>query len=317
MTESVKSTRFFFPCMGIDAPMLERHFMMNNEWSVAKRLWPTTPFDIATLAVKHRLHLHRGLMEAFLGGVNCEIAIGGVDNHRAASDRARLLQAMLYLESVAPFIMPFAATHSINEYSGINSRDSSALIEALPEGLRDGITSATSTVEVWPHELTLHYIKVQSGRVVTVEAVDAAVNSAAIWRGMESAQPLIKVARLALLTAPTIPDIGSSLLHIWQGIESLFPNVQMEVSFRISLLIAQLASGLASAKETYGQAKKSYNDRSKVAHGNLKSIGMGNWLEAWNLLKLCLKSIATRRKLPNENELMVELLEERSGHTTH
>jgi hypothetical protein len=96
MSASAKPRRFFFPCIGIDAPMFEKHFIMNSEWSVARRLWQTTTFDLATLASKHRLHLSWHLMEALLGGVNCELAIGGVDDYQAGREHVRLLPRRLH-----------------------------------------------------------------------------------------------------------------------------------------------------------------------------------------------------------------------------
>ncbi|TIN65844.1 MAG: hypothetical protein E5Y30_31490 [Mesorhizobium sp.] len=101
---------------------------------------------------------------------------------------------------------------------------------------------------------------------------------------------------------------GSSLLHIWQGIEALFPDVRAEISFRLSLLIAQLAKDVARRSETYQRCRKSYDHRSQAAHGGQLQKGPEAWVEGWNLLCLCMKAIMARGNLPNEQDLIGEAL---------
>jgi Apea-like HEPN len=134
------------------------------------------------------------------------------------------------------------------------------------------------------------------------------VRDCEIWPEIEAKNNRLAVARLALQTAPIIPDSGSSLLHIWQGIESIF-NVSSEVTFRTSILIAQLTSNILKPSITYDLAKQSYAIRSKAAHGSIKSIGQKEWQDAWHLLTLCVKAIIIRRGLPSGDDLMKELLE--------
>jgi hypothetical protein len=118
----------------------------------------------------------------------------------------------------------------------------------------------------------------------------------------------LETARLALITAPQIFDDNSSILHLWQGIESLFPKVSMEVSFRISLLLAQLRKGQYSRLDIYTEIKRRYNYRSKLAHGT-KIKEKEDWKNHYRILLTSLQSILERNDLPTEEALIIELLE--------
>jgi hypothetical protein len=299
---------FFFPCLILE-PVFQGDTIRVGEVAIHKRLWSTSTFDLATLATKHKLHLAYQIMDVFLSHVNCELEIQATKVEGAIAS-AEIFKAMLYLNGTTPFVMPFITTRSVNAYSGINSRDSEHLATQLPEGLQDGITSATDAVEAWPHELTFFTIHHKRERQLHEEVFRKAAWQFQQWTPLEARQPRLRVARLALQTAPSIHHLGSSLLHIWQGIESLFPEVTMEVSFRLALLVAQLGSPLRPAGETYKVAKRSYGQRSKVAHGNLDSVEMDTWSEAWSLLVLALNAVIHRRQLATEADLIAELLGE-------
>ena len=49
--------------------------------------------------------------------------------------------------------------------------------------------------------------------------------------------------------APMILPLSQSVLHIWSAIETLFPDVRMELKFRIALYVAQPDVGRGSAAE--------------------------------------------------------------------
>ncbi len=108
-----------------------------------------------------------------------------------------------------------------------------------------------------------------------------------------------------------IPDAGSSILHMWQALESLFPNVNAELSFRLSLLISQLCAGLDPPSGMYKQAKAAYNVRSKIAHGAYSKNTTGSDVSnAWWILRRCLEAIIQREELPTEEKLFEELLDD-------
>jgi hypothetical protein len=203
-------------------------------------------------------------------------------------------------------------THPIADYSGINTRDSRLGVEALPENLRTGFRSDDGKIEGWLHEPTLQFFPIPDRDTLTEEIFRSAVGDLPAWERLEAKHPSLSTARRALQTAPVIPDLGSSLLHAWQGIEALFPNVSSEVSYRLSLLVAQLAPQ-ADRKSTYRAARHSYAMRSQAAHGSFKNIQHADWVAAWDLLAECLAGCLHRGALPSEDDLITELLDPASG----
>ena len=231
---------------------------------------------------------------------------GSVEEGR---EKARLFQAMLYLEGASPFIMPFLTTYSVNQYTGINSRDHPTSFDKdLPEELRTGLTSSSGTVEAWLHDPTFQSFSVPDRIAVSAAVVEHAAENAAKWAALESAHSDLKAARLAFVVAPSIPHIGASLIHLWHGIEALFPDVKSEVSFRLSLLVAQLCRDIEPPRATYKRARVNYNDRSAVAHGRLISVGQPEWTETWELLRMCLRGVLNRGTLPTGEELLESVL---------
>jgi hypothetical protein len=112
----------------------------------------------------------------------------------------------------------------------------------------------------------------------------------------------------AAVAAPTLGDLGQSLLHIWTGLEALFPSVSSEVTFRIALYIAQLTDIGADRLSRYEAVRTAYSIRSKVAHGTNTAVRIDEWNQAWKLLMDCLNALHRRESLPSEKELLTELL---------
>lgn len=196
----------------------------------------------------------------------------------------------------------------IEDYSGINTRDSGLGIDDLPEELRNGFRSEDGKIKGWLHEPTLHFFSIPDRHSLTAEIFRDAVADLAIWEELEGKYPPLSTARRALQTAPVIPDLGSSLLHAWQGIEALFPNVSSEVSYRLALLVTQLVAA-PDRRLTYRTARTSYGKRSQAAHGSFQKIGHADWIVAWDLLAQSLAGCLNRRALPSEDDLITELLE--------
>ena len=107
-----------------------------------------------------------------------------------------------------------------------------------------------------------------------------------------------------------IPDDEASILQMWQGIESLFPSIQSEVTFRLALLISQLCCSVQARRTTYKEAKVLYKTRSQISHGAGSKVDAGDWTAAWALMRLCLRAVLVRGKLPTEEDLMSELMPE-------
>ncbi|WP_151175882.1 hypothetical protein [Hypericibacter terrae] len=308
MESTVEHTSYFVPCVSV-LPGFDELSINVQGYRLHRRAWEVSTFDLATLATRHKLHLPYQLMDVFLSGpTHLEIEITAASSREDAMSRIERFRAMLYINGVSPFIIPFVASHSFNHYAGINSRDSDLLISKLPEGMRSGIVSASSSVEVWPYELSLMTLVARESKPVTAEIAHRAAWQAQQARSLEQKHPELAAVRFALTAAPQITQLGSSLLHLWTGMESLFPNVRAEVSFRISLLLAELVSPIASPSVVYEAAKRSYTHRSNAAHGNLKKIGDEEWREAWELLCNCLLAVLHRGDLPGESALLTAML---------
>ena len=92
-------------------------------------------FDFATLATKHRLHLPYQAMDVFLSRCNVELCVSGKQSLAGANEAFQKLRLSLYSSGVSPFLCPFVTTYSINDYSGINSRDSETLRAKMYPGI--------------------------------------------------------------------------------------------------------------------------------------------------------------------------------------
>jgi hypothetical protein len=54
---------------------------------------------------------------------------------------------------------------------------------------------------------------------------------------------------MAMIDAPKLSSAAQSILHIWTALESIFPRVTTEVSFRVALYMAQLNAKLGDRRE--------------------------------------------------------------------
>lgn len=266
-------------------------------------------FDLYSLEVGGHMRVPAGLMDLFLKHVNLEISIEAADP-REAYDLLDILRAALYAAGMSPTIVPLATSHSLNAYAGINARSSPIRHSSLPDDLSEGITIHESKVKSWSKELTFSCLRGDSNETrncLTSVVFSKAVEDAAVWRRIEEKHAPARIVRGAMNKAPLMPDISSSILHIWQALESLF-RVQSEITHRISLLLAQLLSSTESRATTYSVARKSYRDRSRIAHGSESKLEPENWTRAWLLLCNAHKSILSRGGLPSEDDLIRELL---------
>jgi hypothetical protein len=299
--------------MNISEPVSEAAY---GPYALAPRRWDVSTFDLATLFTKHRLHgIPYELMGVFLAGCNMEFSVTE-DTAAKAQAAFERLRTMLYVRGCAPFILPYLSTHSLNEYAGINGRDSELLRPTMHEGLREGITSKDPQVEVWPLQLTLQVIQGGDGHTIPAAMFEQAARDTEPWQRLTGSTPALRAVQAALIAAPSLTDMGQSLLHIWTAIESLFPRVDTEVSFRVALHLAQLAAPEVSDRQAYfTRVRKAYGVRSRVAHGNTAGITGADWQNAWDLLCQACRAIITRGTLPTEDALIGELLTSSHSHT--
>lgn len=274
---------------------------------LSTRKWTTSTFDLATLATKHHLHLPYQLMDVLLGHSNLELEIDAPDVGAATESLTAILLGM-YLSGVSPTLAPFATTHSVNDYSGINSRDSEVLRSKLPEGQRIGVTTETATVEAWPLQLSLQCMIDASKLEVSEWQFQQAATKASTWLDLESTHGALRIVRDAAHSAPTLAPPEQAFLHVWCALEALFPKVSTEVSFRIALYLAQLSAQAGQRQEYFERVRRAYNLRSRVAHGADFRLQQTDWLDSWGLLIDAGNAIVRRGRLPSDDELLAELL---------
>ncbi len=297
---------YYFPLLFLKP---EASFISSTQFPfrLTRRQWSTSTFDLATLATKHRLHLAYQLMDVLLGQCNFELQVDAVDREQALESLSAILLG-LYMHGVSPTLAPFVTTHSINEYSGINSRDSEGLRANLPLELQEGLTSETATIEAWPVNLSLQCLIDPSGLLVSESLFQQAATKAIKWLECESLQPALRVVRDAAQSAPMLVSSDQALLHVWCALEALFPKVSTEVTFRVALYLAQLSSPLGGRQDYFHRVRQAYNLRSRVAHGSERHIKTAAWLDTWGLLMDAGNAIVHRGRIPNEDELLQELL---------
>lgn len=300
---------YYFPILFL-VPSFEDPEIGIGQFSLAMRKWRTSTFDLATLASRHKLHLPYQAMDIFLAHCNLEVCISAAETLEEAQEKFRTLQVALYRGGASPFTSPFISTHSINSYSGINSRDSGLNLDELPEGMRTGLKSGQDIVEVWPLELSFNCQTITEKRGVSAESFYEAGKFAEEWMHITAKTPSLQALESAMIDAPKLLSRAQSMLHIWTALESIFPLVTSEVSFRMALYMAQLNSNGVNRRAYHKRVKQAYNLRSKIAHGAKFNPGFPDWMEAWSLVTDTVTAIVRRGRLPSEEALLDELLAE-------
>ncbi|CAL9274056.1 hypothetical protein SUDANB5_02524 [Streptomyces sp. SudanB5_2050] len=302
--------RYYAPLSGLIPRDLDEPVRVGDYAFIARK-WDVNIFDWAELQSKHKLHISYTAGDMLLKSCNMELAISASSTDDVR-DKMLAFHVAMYARGFHPFSVQLLSSYSINDYAGICSRRSSHGLELLPEGMRTGITSATACVEVWPapYASGAAFRKEGLARTVTPDLLAQAVGDVDRWNILRSRYSVCRFLERVLMSSPVVADTGQSLLHVWTGLESIFPKVQSEVSFRLALYLAQLQSPLGDRREFFQRAKKSYGDRSKVAHGGeLKSReGVDPWMEAWSILTQTLRAMLDRQQIPTEEELIQELL---------
>ena len=214
-------------------------------------------------------------MDLFLSRCNMELRFEDRDSRNGADQAFQAFRIGMYCSGVSPFLSPFVATHSINEYSGINSRDSEVLRSNLPMAMQEGLKSDTGTVEAWPLELSFQCSIIPESLKISNDVFALAVQKAGTWLALLSSSQNLSALAEATVAAPTLGNLPQSLLHIWSALESLFPSVSSEVSFRLALYIAQLVSTGPSRLAYYEAVRVAYNVRSQIAHGTKNEHHIG------------------------------------------
>ena len=144
--------RLFFPLLWW-IPDFPNDEVTVGPFTLLKRKWEVSIFDLYSLvAQKHSVKFPAEVANVFLPHVNCEIGVEHNGDFEATCVMLDVLRAMLYTDCQSPTVAPYASNYSLNSYAGINDRSSSLLRERMHEGLREGITTATSTVTMQAFE---------------------------------------------------------------------------------------------------------------------------------------------------------------------
>lgn len=297
---------YYFPLLFL-VPGFEGDAVESGSFHVAKRRWQTNTFDLATLATKHKLHLPYQAMDVFLSRCNMELRIEGRGSLDDAATAFQSFRLALYATGVSPFISPFVTTYSINDYSGINSRDSEYLRKDLHPSMEEGLTSETRTLEAWPLEMSLRTVILEDRLALSGDAFREAVEKEASWDALASAGVLRTIQETAN-AAPMILPLEQSVLHIWSAIEAMFPAVNTEVAFKIALYVAQLTESGPARLEAYERVRTSYKLRSSITHGSRREVSLDQWQQTWGVLIDAYNAIIRRGSLPTEQDLIAELL---------
>lgn len=302
----MSETSYFFPFSFV-VPEFEKDAIRVGRFLLAKRRWNTSTFDFATLATKHKLHFPYQLMDVLIGKCNCELRVDHAASKEAAQQYFESLRIGLYVQQVSPFLCPYVTDVSINDYSGINERDS-ALDRGQEPKIESPFNSANMQLEAWPVELSLQCIAMRDAFDLTEQQFGDAARFAEKWFDLCETNPAVKAISNAITTSGRLESHEQSILHMWTGMEALFPKVSSEVSFKIALYLAQLCAPPSQKKEFHSQVKKAYGVRSKIAHGTSKKFKHEDWLQSWKLILACVSAIADRNCLPSEEDLLDELL---------
>ncbi|MFG3618882.1 hypothetical protein [Nocardia sp. NPDC047654] len=281
-----------------------------GEVQIVPRHWGVGVWDWAFLATEHELGLPFQVADVMARSVNLELCVNAVDRDDAVAMLAALKLCLAGL-GVHPFAAPMISTHSINDFSNIkgSAQDPS---DARYERAKALATKA-ETVITWPIPGSPVVARPMMGKnELDSETLRIAVTRAKLWRSMAEAERRLRVIENAAVSAAEIANLGQGILQMWTGLESLFPTVHAELSFRLALYLAQLNASNGDRLSAFHEARDAYSVRSKIAHGHDMSEPTERnrhaWSQAWSLLHRTIGSLIDRGCLPTENELVEELL---------
>lgn len=293
------TTRSSDPVAEFDGPSL----------SLGPRKWNVSVFDWTYLSVTppHRLNAQYQFVDVLTKTCDVSIGLPVAGDHLEAKRRFSALRAMSCALGVEPVIAPFVGTHPLDALSAINgapadSEDPRHATAAL-------IRSGEEAVEVWWNQPTLSLLPSGSGLFLSAERAQAADALIDVWVDLCEQVPRLRVLEEVLVNAPVSPSYPQATMSVWGALESLFPSVQSEVTFRVGMYLTQLVrpSGpLAYLKSV----RSAYAQRSKIAHGSVSSRRdeVAAWRGGWNLLCDATLAITRRGGLPTEEDLTREML---------
>lgn len=292
-------------------PNFETDEISCGQFTAVRRKWQVSIWDWAYLSTEHDLQHPYQLMDAAAQSVNLELRIDA-ESIPEAIEKLQAIRLSLYANGLQPVVVPTISTHSVNDFSAVQRMSKEPGDPRFSRA--KALTSKTETV--WAGGLRGGPVFTQPRAAIaslSQPLLDAAADDALRWQKLVDQTPQLKVLENAVLTAPEIANVGQSLLQLWTGLESIFPDVRSELAFRLSLYLAQLDG--SDRVRRYEHAREAYKVRSKVAHGeNLaepSEQNLGAWDKCWDLACFTVKALLARGELPNAEQLTSELLAER------
>jgi hypothetical protein len=284
-----------------------------NRWTMLPRAWGVGITDWAFLAASphHEMRVEYQLADVLARGCNMEFSIDA-DDLDDARQLFRSLYASLLQHGVAPFFAPFISTHTLNDFSAV-SAPAVSVTDARAEraaALRNG---DEHLVFAWneAHLGSLHS-PVSAMHEISHDTFATAAYYAEHWGALVRTDGTALVLQETLISAPQIPSHGQSIMQIWSGLESLFPQVSAELSFRIALYLAQMIQPTGDRRPQFERIRAAYSVRSRIAHGSRRKSGAAServeWTAAWELLTAVARATASRAGVPTEDALVNELL---------
>jgi len=118
-------------------------------------------------------------------------------------------------------------------------------------------------------------------------------------------KPKFQNAMQALTSFHCIPYPSRRLLVAWSGLEALF-GVDQEISFRLSLYISNFLKSDVDRYVEFEKLRRSYDDRSRVAHGAATRAKAVDDYAAYtrDILRRCLVKCIETGAFPNPRELI-------------
>lgn len=118
-------------------------------------------------------------------------------------------------------------------------------------------------------------------------------------------KPKFQNAMQALTSFHCIPYSSAALLVAWSGLEALF-GVDQEISFRLCLYVTNFLKSGDGRYSEFEKLRRSYNDRSRVAHGAAtKAIEVHDHAAyTRDILRACLAKCIETNAFPNPKQLI-------------
>jgi hypothetical protein len=118
-------------------------------------------------------------------------------------------------------------------------------------------------------------------------------------------EPKFQNAMQAVTSFHCVPYPSMRLLVAWSGLEALF-GVDQEISFRLSLYITNFLKIAVDRYSEFEKLRRSYDDRSRVAHGAATKAKAVDEHATYTLdiLRACLAKCIETGAFPNPKELI-------------